>query len=109
MYFMSYCLCPVIILAGRYLQKSDFFFRKTRKSIIIWWHRVLQIRYAMAHITPNTSTPKDVKERFRALKGIDPDDPNDATIELVTMFVLLWLNSESRARTGLHCLLYKGV
>ena len=70
---------------------------------------MLQIRYAMAHITPNTSTPKDVKERFRALKGIDPNDPNDATIELVTMFVLLWLNSESRARTGLHGLLCKGV
>ena len=76
---------------------------------MIWWHKVLKIRHTMTNITPTSSMPKDMKQHVGAIKGINPDDPNDATIELVTMFVLLWLNSESRARTGLHGLLCKGV
>jgi hypothetical protein len=42
----------------------------------------------MADITPTSSTPKDIKQRMGAVKGINPDDPNDAAFELVTMFVL---------------------
>jgi hypothetical protein len=41
----------------------------------------------MADITPTSSTPKDMKQRMGAVKGINPGDPNDAAFELVTMFV----------------------
>jgi hypothetical protein len=41
----------------------------------------------MADITPTSSTPEDMKQRMGAVKGINPDDPNDASFELVTVFV----------------------
>jgi hypothetical protein len=41
----------------------------------------------MADITPTSSTPKDMKQRMGAVKGINPDNPNDAAFELVIMFV----------------------
>jgi hypothetical protein len=41
----------------------------------------------MADITTTSSTPKDMKQRMGAVKGINPGDPNDAAFELVTMFV----------------------
>ena len=41
----------------------------------------------MADITPTSSTPKDMKQRMGAVKGINPDDLNDTAFELVTMFV----------------------
>jgi hypothetical protein len=56
---------------------------------MIWWHKVLEIRYTMADLTPTPSTPKDAKQRSRVLKKIDPDNPNDREFELVTMFVFL--------------------
>jgi hypothetical protein len=56
---------------------------------MIWWHKVLEIRYTMANLTPTPSTPKDVKQRSRILKRIDLDDPNNRAFELVTMFVFL--------------------
>jgi hypothetical protein len=45
----------------------------------------------MADITPTSSTPKDMKQRMGAVKGINPDDPNDAAFELVTMFVFFFV------------------
>ena len=64
---------------------------------------MLDIRHTMADITIATLTPKDPMQRFRSLKGIDPDDPNDVAIKLVTMFVLLWLTlNREGPRTGLH-------
>jgi hypothetical protein len=41
----------------------------------------------MVDINPTSSTPKDMKQRMGAIKEINPDDPNDAAFELVTMFV----------------------
>jgi hypothetical protein len=41
----------------------------------------------MADITPTSSTPKDMKQRMGAVKGINPDNPNDVAFKLVTMFV----------------------
>ncbi len=41
----------------------------------------------MADITPTSSTSKDMKQHMGAIKGVDPDDPNDVAFELVTMFV----------------------
>ncbi len=51
---------------------------------MIWWHKVLEISYTMAHLTPTPSTPKDAKQQSRVLKRIDPDDPNNRAFELVT-------------------------
>jgi hypothetical protein len=62
-------------------------FDTTCKHVIVWWLKVLGIHYTMADITPTSSTPKDVKQRPRALKGIDPNNQNDNAFELVTMFV----------------------
>ena len=45
----------------------------------------------MVDITPTSSTPKDMKQRMGAVKGINPDDPNDAAFELVTMFVFFFV------------------
>ena len=56
---------------------------------MIWWHKVLEIRYTMADLSPTPPTPKDVKQQSRVLKRINPDDPNDRAFELVTMFVFL--------------------
>ena len=42
----------------------------------------------MADITPTSSTPKDMKQRMGAVKGINPNNPNDAAFKLVIMFVL---------------------
>jgi hypothetical protein len=41
----------------------------------------------MTDITPTSSTPKDIKQCAGAVKGVNPDDPNDAAFELVTHFV----------------------
>jgi hypothetical protein len=41
----------------------------------------------MTNITLTSSTPKDMKQRFGAIKGINPDDPNDTAFELVTLFM----------------------
>ena len=92
---VSYCHCPAEILAGRYLCKIDFFFDSARKYVMIWWHKVLEIRYTMADLTPTSSTPKDIKQRYRILKRIDPDDPNDRPFKLVTMFVFLMCSHNS--------------
>jgi hypothetical protein len=56
---------------------------------MIWWHKVLEIRYTMADLSPTPSTPKDVKQQSRVLKRINPDNPNNRAFELVTMFVFL--------------------
>jgi hypothetical protein len=56
---------------------------------MIWWHKVLEIRYTMADLSPTPSTPKDVKQQSRILKRINPDNPNNKAFELVTMFVFL--------------------
>ena len=57
---------------------------------MIWWHKVLEIRYTMADLTPTPSTPKDVKQQSRVLERINPDNPNNMAFELVTiMFVFL--------------------
>ena len=56
---------------------------------MIWWHKVLDILYTMADLTPTPSTPKDVKQRSRVLKRIDTNNPKDRVFELVTMFVIL--------------------
>jgi len=89
--------------------KFDFFRNPHKYVIVIWWHQVLDIRHTMADITIATLTPKDPMQRFRSLKGIDPDDPNDVAINLVTMFVLLWLTlNREGPRTWLHWLLCGG-
>ena len=51
------------------------------------WHKVLETRYTMADRTPTQPTPKDLKQRSRALKEIDRANQNDAAFELVTKFV----------------------
>ena len=56
---------------------------------MIWWQKVLEIRCTMADLTHTPSTPNDFKQRFRVLKRIDPDDPNERAFEWVTMFVFL--------------------
>ena len=43
--------------------------------VMIWWHKVLEIRYTMADLTPTPSTSKDTKQQSHVLKRIDPDDP----------------------------------
>jgi hypothetical protein len=62
---------------------------------MIWWHKILEIHFTMADVTPTSSTYKDVKQQPRILKRIDPDDPNNKAFELVTMFVLLLCCHES--------------
>ena len=61
---------------------------------MIWLHKVLEIRYTMSNITPTSSTPKNVKQQSRALRGLDPDNPNDKAFELVTMFVSFFVLSQ---------------
>ena len=68
---------------------KSFFFYSAHKHVIIWPLKVLEIHYTMADITPTSSTPKDmVKQHAGAVKGINPDNPNDTAFELVTLFVL---------------------
>jgi hypothetical protein len=52
------------------------------------WHRVLEIRHAMAGISIADITPKGPRKLSRILKGDESDNPNDAAIELVTRLVL---------------------
>jgi hypothetical protein len=40
----------------------------------------------MADITPTSSTPKDMKQRMGAVKGINPDDPNFFVLPQLTLF-----------------------
>ena len=76
---------PYFLPAGTYARL--FFFDTAHKYVMIWWHKVLEICYTMADLTPTSSTPKDVKHQSRVLKWIDPDDPNDRAFELMTIFV----------------------
>ena len=84
------------------------FFRHPRKCVINLWHQVLEIHHAMADISIAHITPKGPRKRSRILRGVESNDPNDAAIELVTKWVLLELNPESRARAMVHFSLCEG-
>jgi hypothetical protein len=49
------------------------------------WYQVYFINYpAMSGCSHTTQTLKDMKKRDETVKGLDPNDPNNAAFKLVT-------------------------